>query len=88
MPTEDYKNLGRACRGADRKVKAQLELKLARDIKKKGFFRYVSSRQEHREDLGPLLNRAGKIVTNNSEKAEVLDTSFPPSVPAHRIKQL
>ena len=75
---EDCKNLAKACRDAVRKAKAQLELKLARDVKnnKKGFFRYVSSKQKHREDIGPLLNRAGKLVTNNADKAEVLNTFF------------
>ncbi|KAK4806811.1 hypothetical protein QYF61_005607 [Mycteria americana] len=75
---EDYKNLARACRDAVRKAKVQLELKLAKDVKnnKKGFFRYVSSKQKHREDRGPLLNRAGKLVTNNADKAEILSTFF------------
>ncbi|KAK4806872.1 hypothetical protein QYF61_012593 [Mycteria americana] len=75
---EDYKNLARACRDAVRKAKAQLELKLAKDVKynKKGFFRYVSSKQKHREDRGLLLNRAGKLVTTNADKAEVLNTFF------------
>jgi len=40
---EDYKNLARACRDADWKVKPRLEVKLARDIKKKWFIRHVSS---------------------------------------------
>ncbi|KAK4806914.1 hypothetical protein QYF61_012635 [Mycteria americana] len=75
---EDYKNLARACRDAVRKAKAQLELKLAKDVKynKKGFFRYVSSKQKHREDRGLLLNRAGKLVTTNADKAEILNTFF------------
>ncbi|KAK4807158.1 hypothetical protein QYF61_024278 [Mycteria americana] len=75
---KDYKNLARACRDAVRKAMAQLELKLARAVKnnKKGFFRYVSSKQKHKEDIGPLLNRAKKLVTNNADKAEVLSTFF------------
>ncbi|XP_009951836.1 PREDICTED: phosphatidylinositol 4-phosphate 5-kinase type-1 beta-like [Leptosomus discolor] len=76
IPVEDYRNLARACRDADRKVKAPLEPKLARDVKKKAFSRQVSSKQEHREDTGPLLNRAGKRVTKNTHKAEVLNTFF------------
>ena len=43
---------------------------------KKWFFRYVSSKQKHREDIGPLLNRTGKLVTNNADRAEVLITLF------------
>jgi len=36
----------------------------------------VSSKKQHRENTGPLLNRAGKQVTNNADKAEVLSTFF------------
>lgn len=58
ISTEDYKNLTRVCRDAGRKTKAQAELKLAKDVRnnKKGFFRYVTSKQKHSEDIGPLLN--------------------------------
>ena len=78
IATEDYKNLAQACRDAVRKTKAHLELKVAKDVKhkKKGFFGYMSSKQKHREDIGPLLNRAGKLVTNNADKAEVLNSFF------------
>lgn len=56
---------------------AQLELKLAREVKnKKVFLRYMSSKQNHREDIGPLLNRAGKLVSNNADNAEVLNGFF------------
>ncbi|KAK4815621.1 LOW QUALITY PROTEIN: hypothetical protein QYF61_004836 [Mycteria americana] len=76
IPIGDYKNLARACRDAVRKPKAQLELKLAKVVKynKKGFFRFVSIKQKHREDIGPLLQ--GKLVTNTADKAEVLNTFF------------
>lgn len=36
----------------------------------------MSSKQKHREDIGPLLNRAGKLVPNDADKAEVLNTFF------------
>ncbi|KAK4811373.1 LOW QUALITY PROTEIN: hypothetical protein QYF61_027602 [Mycteria americana] len=67
-----------ACRDALRKAKAQIELKLVKDVKNnnKEFFRCMSSKQKHREDIGPLLNRAGKLVANNADKAEVLYTFF------------
>lgn len=53
IPFEDYNNLDRA---AVRKVKAQLELKLAKDVKnnKNRFFSYVSSQQKQGEGVGPL----------------------------------
>ena len=41
----EYRNVVRACRDATRKAKAHLELKLARDVKKKkGFFNYIISK--------------------------------------------
>ena len=66
----DYKNLARACRDEVRKARAQLELKLDKDVKSnnKERFRYVSSKQKHREDIDPLLNRTGKLVTNKADK--------------------
>jgi len=61
---EEYRNAIRACRHATRKVKAHLELKLARDVKdnKKGFFNYISSKRKARDNVGPLLNEAGVLV--------------------------
>jgi len=61
QPTwEEYRNVVRACRDAMRKPKAHLELKLARDVKnnKKGFFNYISSKREARDNVGSLLNEA------------------------------
>jgi len=54
-------------------------LKLVRDSYKnckKGFFRYINNNQKQNENIGLLLNRRGELVTNNTEKAEVLNTSF------------
>lgn len=44
IAVDDYKNLCRVCRDEVRKAKAQLELKLAKDVENdtKEFFRYVS----------------------------------------------
>ena len=76
IPVENYRGIARACRDAVRKAKVQLKLKLARDVKncKKGFFRYINNKQKPKENNGPLLNRRGELVTNNAEKAEVLNT--------------
>ena len=51
---------------------------MARDVKnyRKGFFRYVNNKQKQKKNTGPLLNRRGELVTNNTEKAEVLNTFF------------
>jgi len=60
-----------------RKVKAQCELKLARDVKncKKELFRYVN-KQKQKENVIPVLKRRGELVANKAEKAEVINTSF------------
>jgi len=65
-------------RDAVRKAKAELELKLGRDVKKykKRFFRYINNKQNQKENIGPLLNRRGELVTDNAGKAEILNTFF------------
>jgi len=58
---KSYRNVTRACRHETRKSKAHLELNLARDVKdnKKGFFKYIISKQKTRDNVGPLLNEVG-----------------------------
>jgi len=55
------------CRDAVRKAKAQLELNLARDAKKKkkGFYRYVSQRRKLKESVPTLMSNSGKLVTTD-----------------------
>ncbi|CAM5115729.1 unnamed protein product [Eretmochelys imbricata] len=78
MTREEYKNIARGCRNEIRKAKSHLELQLARDVKsnKKGFFRYVSVKKKVKESVGPLLNEGGKLVTEDVEKASVLNAFF------------
>ncbi|CAM4715659.1 unnamed protein product, partial [Lepidochelys kempii] len=61
-----------------RKAKSHLELQLARDVKsnKKGFFRYVSNKKKVKESVGPLLNEGSNLVTEDVEKANVLNAFF------------
>ncbi|PKU45837.1 glycerol kinase [Limosa lapponica baueri] len=75
---EDYKNAVRVCRDERRKAKASLELKLARDVKvnKKGFFKSIGGKRKTRENVGPLLNETGAMVTEDAEKAELLNALF------------
>ncbi|GAB0203352.1 hypothetical protein GRJ2_002800800 [Grus japonensis] len=75
---EEYRNVVRECKNATRKAKAPLELKLARDVKdkKKGFFKYMNSKRKTRENVGPLLNEVGALVTEDTEKAELLNAAF------------
>ena len=67
----------RACRDATRKAKGHLEFNLARDVKKKkGFFNYISSKRKTRDNAGLLLNEVGVLVTEDTEKAELLSAFF------------
>ncbi|CAM4532571.1 unnamed protein product [Caretta caretta] len=78
MTREEYKNIARACKREIRKAKSHLELQLARDVKsnEKGFFRYVSNKKKVKEGVGPLLNEGGNLVTEDVEKANVLNAFF------------
>ncbi|KGL75094.1 hypothetical protein N309_08010, partial [Tinamus guttatus] len=77
-PWEKYRNVVRECRDATRKAKARLECNLARDVKnnKKNFFKYINSKRKIRENVGPLVNGMRTLVTNNTEKAELLNAFF------------
>ncbi|KAK4810486.1 hypothetical protein QYF61_004266 [Mycteria americana] len=61
-----------------RKDKAQMEFNLARDVKdnKKGFYKYIGDKKKTRENVGLLLNETGDLVTQDTEKAEVLNAFF------------
>ncbi|CAM4590592.1 unnamed protein product, partial [Lepidochelys olivacea] len=78
MARKEYKNIAWACRSEIRKAKSHLELQLARDVKsnKKGFFRYVSNKKKVKESVGPFLNEGGNLVTEDVEKANVLNAFF------------
>ncbi|CAM4564646.1 unnamed protein product [Lepidochelys olivacea] len=78
MTREEYKNIARSCRNDIRRAKSHLELQLARDVKsnKKGFFRYVGNKKKAKESVGPLLNEGGNLVTEDVEKANVLNAFF------------
>ena len=75
---EEYRDAAQLCRDGIRKVKAHLELNLARDAKnnKKGFYRYVSQKRKVKESVYPPMNKTGKLVTTDEEKAEVLNNPF------------
>ncbi|GAB0206992.1 mitochondrial enolase superfamily member 1 [Grus japonensis] len=75
---DEYRDVVRECRDAMRKAKAPLKLSLAKDVKdnKKGFFKYMSSKRKTRENVGPLLNEVGALVTEDTEKAELLNAFF------------
>ncbi|GAB0176707.1 mitochondrial enolase superfamily member 1 [Grus japonensis] len=75
---EEYRETVRAARDQVRRAKALIEISLARDVKdnKKSFCRYVSEKRRMRENVGPLRNETGDLVTQDMEKAEVLNDFF------------
>ncbi|GAB0203064.1 mitochondrial enolase superfamily member 1 [Grus japonensis] len=75
---EEYRETVRAARDQVRKAKALIEISLARDVKdkKKSFYRYVSDKRRTRENVGPLWNETGNLVTQDMEKAEVFNDFF------------
>lgn len=74
---EEYRNIIRVCRDAMRKAKVSLESNVVRDVKnnKKGFFKYVSSKGKARENVVPLLDEVGTLLTNTA-KTELLNAFF------------
>ncbi|GAB0177396.1 mitochondrial enolase superfamily member 1 [Grus japonensis] len=70
---EEYREIVRAARDQVRKAKALIELNLARDTKGN---RYVSDKRKTRENVGPLRNETGDLVTLDMEKAEILNEFF------------
>ncbi|GAB0182959.1 mitochondrial enolase superfamily member 1 [Grus japonensis] len=75
---EEYRETVREAREQVRKAKALIEISLARDVKdnKKSFYRYVSDKRKIRENVGPLWNETGDLVTQDMEKAEALNDFF------------
>jgi len=75
---KQHRNVVRACMDATRKAKVHLELNLARDVKdnKKGFFNYSSTKRKTRDNVGPLLNEVSALVTEDAEKAQILNAFF------------
>ncbi|GAB0189119.1 mitochondrial enolase superfamily member 1 [Grus japonensis] len=75
---EEYRETVRTARDEARKAKALEELNLDRDVKenKKSFYTYVSDKRRMRENVGPLRNETRNLVTQDMEKAEVLNDFF------------
>ena len=66
------------CREKIRKAKEQLELSLATKAKEnsKCFYKHSNSKRKARENLHPLLDAEGNLVTKDRDKAEVLNAFF------------
>ena len=76
--SEDYRYVVKLCREKMRKAKAQLELSLATKAKvnSKCFYKHINSKRKARENLHPLLDAEGNLVTKDRDKAEVLNAFF------------
>ncbi|KAJ7417412.1 hypothetical protein BTVI_32962 [Pitangus sulphuratus] len=60
------------------RTKAHLELNLAKDVKdnKKGIFKNINHKRKTRNNVGLLLNGRGTLVTEDTEKPELLYAAF------------
>ena len=63
------------CREKIRKAKVRLELSLATKAKEnsKCFYKHINSKRKARENLHPLSDAEGNLVTKDRDKAEVLN---------------
>lgn len=55
-----------------------MELNLAKDLKinKKFFFKYTSRKRNSRQNVGPLQNEVGVLMTEDTEEVELLNVTF------------
>lgn len=60
------------------KLKSQVELNVVMHVKdnKKGFCKYTGDKRKARENMGPLLNETGDLVTQDRENVEDSSASF------------
>lgn len=56
----EYRNVNRTSKNETRRVRANLELILAKDVRnKKVFFKYINSKRKTKDNVGLLLNGGG-----------------------------
>ena len=79
-----YRETVQAARDHVWKAKAPTELNLTRDVKGNmiSFYRYIDDKRKTRENVGPLSKEVGDLVTQDMQKAEVLNDFLPQSSPA------
>lgn len=53
-------------------------MKVARDVKdkKNGFYKWLGNKRKTKENVSPLLSKAGDLETQDREKAEVVSAFF------------
>lgn len=86
---EEYRNIPQTIPVNLGKFKAQLELKLARDIKgtKKNFYCYVINKRINKENVSPLLHWVDDLVTVSVDKIEILCAFFAFTKPTNKVSQ-
>lgn len=67
-----------------------MELNLVKDVKdtKKGFFKYINNKRKTKDNVGPLLNGGGTLVTEEAEKAELVNAFFASSLTRPALRDL
>ena len=82
MIQEEYRHIVQACRHGVRKAEYHL-LNLVKDVKsnQKSFYNYIRCKRKTRENVGPLQNGSGDLMTKDMEKAEITECliCFSPS---------
>ena len=78
---EEYKRVEKDVRNRIRKAKRKFEKKLASSgekdgVKKRQFYAYVKQRTKCRPSIGPLKDRAGRMVQDEKEMAEMFNKFF------------
>ncbi|XP_064923730.1 SH2 domain-containing protein 4B isoform X1 [Columba livia] len=73
----EYRAVVRGCREATGKAKA-LELNLAREVKdnRKSFLQHMADKTNTRGNVGPLMNKVGSLVMEDTEKADLPNAFF------------
>ncbi|RMC01129.1 hypothetical protein DUI87_22395 [Hirundo rustica rustica] len=61
-----------------RKSKKYLELNLDKDVKDNNtsIFKYINNQSKTKDNVGPLLNEAGTLETEHTEKAQLMNDTF------------
>lgn len=78
MSWEEYRHEVQLWAARVRKTKAKLELSPARDLRnnRNGLYKCVTHKRKVKNNVNPLINNTGKLVTVGEEKAELLNNSF------------
>ncbi|KAJ7412607.1 hypothetical protein BTVI_45938 [Pitangus sulphuratus] len=75
---EEYRDAACHCREKIHAAKAELELKLGRNVgdNKKSFKKYVNSKRQCRNNIGPLQDDDGHLTNREIDKAEMFNAFF------------